>query len=171
MTWDDLPNPDSIYPTSSSTLDLRIVNNDIDTQTLTVDLTFWLTVQGFTVKLTDSTTLAHQASTVYPLDVEDFIPGGVDPEEVPEHWLDLTTSARLVATAEITISGDPHGAAVAPVVYGHLEDAGADLVVYREEALADTYYNGDLDTWRWSGPTPSPGYGRVFRGYLVETPP
>lgn len=170
MIWDDLPNPDSIFSSASSTLDLSIVNNDIDTQTLTVNLTFWLTVHGFTVKLTDSTTLAHQGSTIYQLDIEDFIPGGIDPQLVPERWLDLSTSARLVATAEITISGEPYGAMSAPTLYGHLEDGGTELVVYREKALEDTYYYGDLNTWRWSGPSPSPGHGHVFQGYLVATP-
>lgn len=169
MSWDDLPEPDTIFTPTSSTLDLSIVNNDIDTQTLTVDLTFWLTVNGFTVKLTDTITLLHQGSTVYPLDVEDFIPGGIDPEMVPEHWLDLSTSAWLVATADVSISSEPHGAASAPRIYGHLEESGTELVVYREEALMDTYYHGDLDTWRWSGPAPSPGDGHVFQGYLVPS--
>ncbi|MCX4241803.1 calcium-binding protein [Paraliomyxa miuraensis] len=165
LSWDDLPNSDSVYTsTTSGVLDLTIANQSADA--LTVDLSFQLTVRGFTVEHTDSVSLSASGSTVYGLDLEDFIPLGVDPEEVPVGWFELPTSAHLLAQAELSISSVPQGSASAPLLFGHLEDAGAELVVYRQGALESTYYGGDLHAWRLGGNPPSVGFGQVYEARL-----
>jgi Ca2+-binding RTX toxin-like protein len=169
LAWDDLPSTGSVHTTTASTLDLTIENLSDDA--VSVDLTFSLTVRGFTVTYEPSTiNVAASSSTGYPLDLDDFVPVGVDPQEVPEPWLDLPTSASLLVRGNITISSAAQGTASAPLVYGHLEDTGTTLVVYREEALADTYYGGDLLAWRRGSTPPPAGSGRVFEAHLVASP-
>lgn len=167
LTWDDLPNSNSIYTTTtSSVLDLAVTNKSDDV--VTVDLNFQLTVRGFTVEHNDTLNLNALGSTVYALDLEDFIPLGVDPGEVPVGWFELPVSAQILARATISISSAPHGTASAPLVFGHLEDAGTTLVAYRQDALENVYYGGNLSAWRLGGTPPPAGSGRVFEARLVE---
>lgn len=167
LSWDDLPEEYSVWSTTEDPVDLRIVN--VTDDSLAVDLTFRLLVRGWPVEYAPTTiSLSSHGETVYPLDLEDFIPGGIDPGTVPPDLLELPTSAVLTVQAEVTISSEHAGLAFAPIVYGHLEN-GDEAVLYRKQALEGTYYNGDLVAWR-TGARYSPGPSRVLLARIVPIP-
>jgi hypothetical protein len=167
LSWDDLPDPDSVFTSTGSTLDLDVDN--ISDDAVVVVLRFTLTVQGYRAEISDTVSLSASQSTTHVLDLEDFIPGGIDPEEVDEDLLDLPTSAILSTRAEITTGSKEAGYSSAPRLYGHLQDTGETLVVYRVEAYHETYDSGDLMSWR-AAATPSGGFaGRIEA--RVEPPP
>lgn len=145
LAWLDLPNPDSVHRTSAGDLDLSIRNHS-DVQ-ITVTPTFSLHVRGYVVSDTASPIVLNAGTaTTYILDLEDFIPIGIDPETVDPDLLVLPTSATLSVRADVEVASEHDATAVAPVLYGHLEEE--DGVLYREQALHETYYGGNLVAWR-----------------------
>lgn len=163
LSWDDLPDPDSVHSATNSVLPLRLEN--ISADRVDVDLTFTLLVRGYPVVHTPSTIMiGAEAQTVYNLDLEDFVADGIEPEEVPSALLDLPMSAVLTARVTINASGttDLLGNAIAPTLWGHLE-GGDTAVLYREHALRESYHGGDLVKWRNAGVGPAPQHfmGRI----------
>jgi hypothetical protein len=70
----------------------------------------------------------------------------------------------LRVRGRLTVDGRSAGWAIGPTLYGHLEDEGETLVLYRDAALRSDYNDGDLAGLRAGGPTDSgPGIrlGRV----------
>ncbi|HNI35929.1 MAG TPA: hypothetical protein PLV93_11040, partial [Microthrixaceae bacterium] len=109
-------------------------------------------VRGQDVSLSSSAlTVPASGSTVYTLDLMDFIPFGINPSLVPPALLEIPTSASITLTADLVVGGNPFGKTVGPTIYGHIEN-GDTAVLYREDALRDVYYDGDLAAWRVSGP-------------------
>jgi hypothetical protein len=144
LSWDDLPNPDSELVTSTGLLDL-IVENRSDAS-VAVDLTARLSVLGYrSVQTFTQFTVAAESSTTKTIDLNDFIPPGVDPEEIPDALLDLPTSASLAAVAVAVSGGQSVDTAAAPRVFGHPISSTEEVVVYREQAMRDSYNNGDLE--------------------------
>ncbi|MFO0636955.1 MAG: hypothetical protein U0168_29340 [Nannocystaceae bacterium] len=150
LSWSSLPDGDSVYSTTTGALQVLLANNDGDAVGAT--LTFELRARGQDVSLSSSAlTVPAHGSTVYTLDLTDFIPFGIDPSLVPPALLVLPTSASITLTASLVVGGTPFGKAVGPTIYGHIEN-GDTAVLYREDALHDVYYDGDLAAWRVSGP-------------------
>ena len=141
LVWSDLPNPDSIL-TTRAPIDLEIYNTaDV---AIDVDLTYHLLVRGQQIEQTDSVSLSANSDTTVSLDLEDFIPGGINPYAYDPT---IPVSATITTWGDLEASGQPFGRTFAPTVYGHLEQApagGSEAVLYREEALHDTYNDGDL---------------------------
>ena len=156
VTWDDLPNEDSVYTSTASTLDLTMENvSEIDVE---VDLVFAITVQGYRREISESTIRVDSGATeTHRLDLDDFIPTWVDSESVSTTLADLPTSAYLRTSGAVrTVSGTTVIQTVfAPPLFGHLEDDGDTLKVYRRDAYHDTYYSGNLNAWRTSAATHS----------------
>lgn len=143
LSWDDMPAPDSVFVTREGLLDLTLQNTGA--APLDIDLTFELLVRGQVVEQTDTASLAAHTSTTVTLDLSYFVPSGVDPQSFTHS---LPTSATLTTWATLKSSaGDPRGVLYAPTTYAHVEQVpagGEELVVYREQALRDTYNDGDL---------------------------
>ena len=92
-------------------------------------------------------------------DLNDFIPGGINPGSVNPALLVLPTSASISVRTRLSVNGDHVGNTFAPTIFGHLEKDGNGVdnaVLYREGALHDTYYHGDLASWR-AGAAPYSG--------------
>lgn len=147
LAWDDLPEEGSVFTTTGSTIDLTLTNTS--QYTVSVELVFSLMVQGYESQMAASPiSIAAGNSSAYALDVEDFIPAGYNPAAVDPDLLDLPTSAVLSTRAEVSVGTARESNAFAPKLYGHLENAGATLKVYRVGAYHDTYHSGDLLSWR-----------------------
>jgi Ca2+-binding RTX toxin-like protein len=168
LSWDDLPDPDSVHVSTTGILDLDLENVSADA--LSVALTFRLNVRGWIVEHTPSPiSMSASGTTTYSLDLDDFIPGGINTSTIPAAMLELPTSAAIMVEANITVGTEHHGLAFAPIIYGHLEDEGGEAVVYRSKALKDTYYGGDLRSWRAQVPS-SAGSVRVIHARTVPSP-
>jgi Ca2+-binding RTX toxin-like protein len=147
LSWTQLPSESSVYSTTSSTTTLEIENwSKYD---INVTLVFDLMVQGYTTTFAASPIAIYaEDGDTYVLDLLDFIPGNVDPGQVAVSLLDLPTSAILSTRAEITVDSNPAGYAFAPKLFGHLENEGETVKIYRRGAYEGTYYSGDLNGWR-----------------------
>ncbi|MFO0631762.1 MAG: hypothetical protein U0168_02825 [Nannocystaceae bacterium] len=149
LSWNSLPNPTSVYNTTTGSLQVLLANNDADAVAAT--LTFELHVRGQHVSLSSSAlTVPANGSTVYTFDLMDFIPFGINPSLLPPALLEIPNSATITVTASLVVGGKPFGKTIGPTIYGHLEN-GDTAVLYREEALHDFYYDGDLAAWRAGG--------------------
>ncbi len=150
LTWDDLPDADSVRSNTSTVVPLRLTNGP---GPVDVDLTFTALVRGHLVTHAPHTmTVVSNSQIVYNLDLEDLNPTDLGPQDVPASLLELPMSAVLSVRATIKPYGETDllGNAVAPTLWGHFE--GSDTVVlYREEALRETYRGGDLVAWRNAG--------------------
>lgn len=163
LSWDDLPDSDSVHTTTVSTLDLTLEN--VSPVDVDVDLKFTLIVQGYVTEITAATiSIDAGQSARHELDLDDFIPGWIDPGQVSTGVADLPTSASLRTAAQISIGTPVVETAFAPVLFGHLEDDGDTLKVYRAKAYHETYHHGDLRGFR----TQSAGYSgpRAILGHV-----
>ena len=123
-----------------------------------VELEFVLRVLGQKIQLKHTPfMIAAGATEPHTLDLLDFIPPWVTPPQSPESssLLVLSTSATISTRARLSVSGEHIGYTYAPTIFGHLEFSPppAKAVLYREGALLDTYYGGDLARWRAGGLT------------------
>lgn len=162
LSWAALPDPHSVLSTTSQTLTLLLINasgDDVD-----VEIEFQLLVRGEELLLSEGpmTVNSNSSSTVI-LDLADFIPGGVNTSTVSPAILTLPTSASVSARATLSVDSQPSGLSFSPRIYGHLENVTATptAVLYREGALYDTYYAGDLARYRAST-TPYTGTMRLM---------
>jgi Ca2+-binding RTX toxin-like protein len=163
LSWTALPSPASTYTTTGDTLTLACANTSADS--VDVALRFDLYVRGFRIPLLPSTfSVSANSTSNYTLELDSFVPEGVNPSEVDPALLVLPTSASLRVRGRLTVDGRSAGWAIGPTLYGHLEDEGETLVLYRDAALRSDYNDGDLAGLRAGGPTDSgPGIrlGRV----------
>lgn len=156
VTWDDLPDADSVYSTTNSTLDLTLENvSDIDVD---ITLSLILIVQGYATELEVAAISVDEGkSESHTVDLDDFVPGWVDISTIDTSLTELPTSAFLQVAGHIKIGTAVVETAHAPPLYGHLEDDGDTAVIYRAAAYRDTYHHGDLKAYRsqtsgYSGP-------------------
>lgn len=147
LTWLELPDASSdITTTPTGALTLKVVNETDFTRTFVVRYSLFVGSWSQTLEEA-STTLAAQGSSSFSLTLDDFLPAGVEPGLVNPVLLNRSSSARLVATAELLVDGIPAELSYAPAVYGHAQDTST-LRVYRVDAMNSTYYGGDLAQWR-----------------------
>lgn len=163
MSWASLQDPHSVLTTTSGALTLVLDNaSDVDVD---VEIEYQLTVRGEKLLLSeDPVTVNSNSSEFVPLDLTDFIPGGVNPSTVSGAILTLPTSASISARATLSVDSQPAGLSFSPRIYGHLENVTAltpTAVLYREGALYDTYYAGDLALYR-ANATPYIGTMRLM---------
>lgn len=160
LTWLHLPDADSVWTTTGDTVSLVVEN--ITAEVLVVQFRALVQVRGYVVPVSVSTiTIAGLDSENVAIDLGNVVPpGSYDPE-----LLDLPTSATLSVYARTTLSGDYAGTSSAPPVYGHIEN-GNTAVFYREKALDEIYYGGDLIAWRAQS-TPPATLVRVQTAALV----
>ena len=148
--WSGLTEADDVLTTTTGLLTLQLKNNSADD--VDVHLEFVLSVRGEEVLLEQGpeTVLAASTETV-TLDLNDFIPGAIDPHSVNPALLVLPTSAAITTRAKLSVDSMHIGYSFAPTIFGHLEPGDPNTaVLYREGALHDTYYHGDLAGWRMS---------------------
>lgn len=149
LGWSNLTAADAVYTTSSGALTVSLENTS-DGDTL-VALTFVLRVRGAALTLSPSAlTVTANTTSSYTLDLGDFIPGGIDTKTIDPALLVIPTSASLTCKAALSVGGEHTGYTFAPTIYGHIEDVSgtSTAVLYREKAMHDTYYDGDLARWR-----------------------
>ena len=147
LAWSEVPDPDDETTTSTGLLHLQVVNTaSVD---VTVEVGFVLTARGMH-SIQSATALNLEESGVsgdrdsIELDLNDFIPGGVDPENVDPDLLELPTSAKLVAVALVSVGSVLVESPTAMPLYGHLDLTEEEAVIYGPEALRTVYNGGDL---------------------------
>ena len=137
MAWDDLPNEDSEFTTSDGELDLTLTNTSGGS--VDVDITFTLYVRGETVEVNETFTM----STTYALtlDLDDFVPSGID-KNAGDPTLHASAWISTHGTVESggVVIDDTH----APALFGHIDTTNSEAVLYREEAMHDSYNDGFL---------------------------
>ncbi len=147
LSWRKLPDPDDVFTSKDGSLQLDIDNTsgiDID-----FDLTFRLIARGHVSEVEETTLALDKGKTAqHVFDLNDFIPAGIDPATLDPALFELPTSAVLIVEANMRQRGTSTiaGRAFAPTIWGHYESG--DAVVYRADAYATTYFNGDLVAWR-----------------------
>ncbi|MBZ5708413.1 calcium-binding protein [Nannocystis pusilla] len=150
LSWSGLTTPNSVLNSSDGLLTLQLQNTSANT--IVADLEFVLRVRGEELRIEQGPeTLAAATSTSVSFDLNDFIPGGVNPSSVNPALLVLPTSASISVRARLSANSAHVGNSFAPTIFGHLDKdgTGGDIaVLYREGALHDTYYHGDLASWR-----------------------
>lgn len=163
LSWPALPLASSTYSTTGDTLTVACANTSADA--VVVALHFDMYVRGFRIPLLPSTfTVSANSTSDYTLALDSFVPEGINPSEVDPALLVLPTSASLRVRAHLWVDGQSAGWAIGPTLYGHLDDEGETLVLYRDAALREDYNDGDLAGMRAGGPPDSgPGIrlGRV----------
>lgn len=162
LSWDNLATPDAVLTSSSGLLSLQLENTSAYSVAVTVE--FILRVRGAELHLEQGPQTVTAATTSsMNLDLNDFIPGGIDPNNVNPALLVLPISASLSTRAQLTI-GEAHvGYNFAPTIFGHLEteEENTIAVLYREGAYHDTYHHGDLSRWR-ADATPYSGTAKIM---------
>jgi|GEM_PF-3374925 len=147
LSWVELPSASSDITTSpTDALTLRVVNDTDLSRTLVVRYSLMVGSWSQTLE-EESVTLVGRETSIFSLSLDDFMPAGVDPSSVSAALLNRSSSARLVATAEVLIDGKTSELAYAPSLYGHAENAST-LKIYRINAMNSNYYWGDLAQWR-----------------------
>jgi len=166
-TWSGLAEPGDVLTTSTGLLVLQLKNNSADE--VEVDLDFVLSVRGEEVLLEQGPQTVGAASTeTVTLDLNDFIPGGINPVAVNPALLMLPTSASITTRAKLSVDSVHIGTSFAPTIFGHLDPGDPNTaVLYREGALHDNFYHGDLASWRVSA-TPYTGPAKLMRRIEVR---
>jgi len=166
-SWTGLAAPDDVLTTSTGILTLKLTNNSADD--VDVDLKFVLSVRGEEVTLEQGPeTVPAASSQAVALDLNDFIPGTIDPQGVNPALLVLPTSAAIMTRARLSVDSVHLGDSFAPTIFGHLEPGSPDTaVLYREGALHSTYHHGDLAGWR-ANAAPYSGPGKLMRRVEVR---
>lgn len=161
VAWANLPSSSSVYTTTTGILTLRLANTSDDSVVVAPELV--LRARGRRVALSPSpVTVAAATTSTYSVDLNDFIPSGVNPSQLDPGLFVLPSSASITLRAALTVDSVPAGYTTAPTIFGHLEN-GNTAVLYRQAALHGTYYDGDLARWRTSGPADSGPGRRVGR--------
>lgn len=143
LGWPALPSPASTYSTTPDELVLACANSSGDP--VDVSLRFDLYVRGIRIPFEPTEfAISANATSNYTLELDEFIPSAINPSEVDPALLVLPTSASLRVRAHLTVDGHSAGWAIGPTLYGHLDDEGETLVLYRDAALRSYYNDGDL---------------------------
>lgn len=161
-SWSGLGTPDAGITTSTGILTLQLKNTSADD--VDVDLEFVLRVRGEELRLElGPETVAAATTEAVTLDLNDFIPSGINPTTVDPALLVLPVSASITTRAKLSINSVHVGYSFAPTIFGHLEiGSSATAVLYREGALHDTYHHGDLGRWR-ANAAPYAGPAKILR--------
>ena len=150
LSWVHLPSDDDVYTTTGGELSLFVENtSDLDVD---FDLTVRLLVRGWKAEfMVAGLSLDAGDGMREILDLNDFIPSGVDTSSVPASVLELPTSAVLTVQADTRrVNTTTHaGRAFAPALWGHHE--AGEAKVYRIGARDKQFYSGDLVAWRANG--------------------
>jgi hypothetical protein len=164
LSWVNLPDLDSVWTTTGDTVTLAVEN--FTPEVVGVSFRVFLQARGYIVPVpVSSITVAGLDTDNIGIDLGSVIPSGtVDPA-----FLELPTSASLLVYARTTLGGEYAGNASAPRLWGHLEN-GNTAVFYREQALDETYYGGNLIAWR-AGSTPASTIVRLETAAIVADRP
>lgn len=150
LAWFSLPLSNDVYTTTNGELALDIEN--VSVVDVDFDLTVRLLVRGWKAEyVVTGLSLDRGDDMREILDLNDFIPSGVDPSMVPASVLELPTSAVLTVQADVRRANTTtHGGrAFAPGLWGHHE--AGEAKVYRIGARDKLFYSGDLVAWRANG--------------------
>ncbi len=150
VSWNSLATADAVFTTTSGNVMLKLEN--ISSDDVDVTLEFVLRVRGEELRLEQGpVAVASATSEAVTLDLNDFIPVGIDPNNVDPALLLLPVSASITTRAQLSVDDEHFGYSFPPTIFGHLTTGGTTTaVLYREGALHDTYYHGDLARWRVS---------------------
>ncbi len=164
LSWVNLPELDSVWSTTGDTVSLTVEN--VTPEVVGVEFRVLVQARGYAIPVpVSSITVAGLDTETVGIDLGTIVPPGtVDPA-----LLELPSSASLLVYARATLSAEYAGNAAAPRLYGHIEN-GNTVVFYREKALDDTYYGGDLIAWR-AGSTPPSTIVRVETAAIVADAP
>lgn len=152
-SWASLAAPNAELTTTTGVITLTLKNTssgDVD-----ADVEFTLSVRGEKVLIeVDTESISAASSEAVLLDLNDFIPAGVDPQSIASSLLTLPVSASITTRIQLSDSSGELGYSFAPTIFGHIEigQNTTTAVLYREGALHETYYHGDLARWRASAP-------------------
>ncbi len=156
VSWSSLATPDAVLTTTTGGVTLLLKNTSADI--VLAELEFVLRVRGEEIRIEDGpVTVAANSSATYTLDLNDFIPLGLNTSLVNPALLLLPSSASISASALLSVGGNDVGHSFPPTIFGHLETSTSGpsvttAVLYREGALHDTYHHGDLARWRANAP-------------------
>ena len=148
-SWSGLTTPEAELTTTAGLLTLELANTSADD--IVVDVEFRLNVRGEELLLEEaSQTIMAESTGSVILDLNDFIPGGINPATVDPSLLVLPVSASISTRVSLRLGSDHIGDSFAPTIFGHLEIDGSEAtaILYREGALHNTYHHGDLGRWR-----------------------
>jgi Ca2+-binding RTX toxin-like protein len=152
VAWTAFPTPDSVITSTTGLISMALTN--ISAETVEVELEFTLRVRGEELLLEhEPVTVASATTETITLDLNDFIPVGINPNNVNPALLVLPTAASITTRARLSIDDEHAGYSFPPTIFGHLgTGAITTAVLYREGALHDTYHHGDLARWRANAP-------------------
>jgi hypothetical protein len=160
LTWDQLPNANTVYTTTTGILTLEVVNETAVTRVFTVRYILAAGGSRLVIEEETPTTLTARDDTTFTLDLSDFIPGEIDPELLDPAIFFRSASASLTAVAEIVEDERVVEHVYAPTLYGHAHDEET-LKIYRVGARDSVYYGGDLAGLAAGGTGNSPFSRRI----------